>query len=66
MNVQIEESWKKALQAEFEKPYFTSLAERLHREKAEGNTENGSSEEPTEETEEVFEEEDSQDTNDAE
>ena len=29
-------------------------------------TENGSSEEPTEETEEVFEEEDSQDTNDAE
>ena len=36
------------------------------REKAEGNTENGSSEEPTEETEEVFEEEDSQDTNDAE
>lgn len=36
MNVQIEESWKKALQAEFEKPYFTSLAERLHREKAEG------------------------------
>ena len=36
------------------------------REKAEGNTENGSSEEPTEETEEVFEEEDSQETNDAE
>ena len=36
------------------------------REKAEGNTESGSSEEPTKETEEVFEEEDSQDTNDAE
>ena len=36
------------------------------REKAEGNTESGSSEEPTEETEEVFEEEDSQETNDAE
>ena len=31
-----------------------------------GNTESGSSEEPTKETEEVFEEEDSQDTNDAE
>ena len=38
MNVQIEDSWKKALQGEFEKPYFVSLVQRLHAEKAEGRT----------------------------
>ncbi|MCQ2118636.1 MAG: uracil-DNA glycosylase, partial [Bacteroidales bacterium] len=36
MNVQIEETWKQALQGEFEKPYFASLASFLHQEKAEG------------------------------
>lgn len=36
MEVQIEESWKKALAGEFEKPYFGSLVARLHQEKAEG------------------------------
>lgn len=38
MNVRIEESWKEALAAEFEKPYFASLAARLHEEKASGKT----------------------------
>lgn len=36
MNVQIEESWKEALQSEFDKPYFVSLVQYLHKEKAEG------------------------------
>lgn len=36
MNVIIEESWKQALSAEFEKPYFAALAGLLHREKAQG------------------------------
>lgn len=36
MNVQIEESWKKALQSEFDKPYFASMVQYLHKEKAEG------------------------------
>jgi len=36
MNVKIENSWKEALQEEFEKPYFTELSSRLHKEKAEG------------------------------
>lgn len=36
MNVQIEESWKEALQSEFDKPYFASLVQYLHKEKAEG------------------------------
>ena len=36
MNVQIEESWKEALKDEFDKPYFASLVQYLHREKAEG------------------------------
>lgn len=36
MNVQIEETWKQALQGEFAKPYFASLASFLHQEKAEG------------------------------
>lgn len=36
MNVQIEESWKEALQSEFDKPYFASLGQYLHKEKAEG------------------------------
>lgn len=36
MNVRIEESWKRALQDEFAKPYFVSLVQYLHREKAEG------------------------------
>lgn len=36
MNVQIEESWKEALQSEFGKPYFASLVQYLHKEKAEG------------------------------
>ena len=36
MNVQIEESWKEALQGEFGKPYFASLVQYLHKEKAEG------------------------------
>ena len=38
MNVRIEESWKKALQQEFDKPYFATLAEFLHGEKASGVT----------------------------
>lgn len=36
MNVKIEESWKQALQAEFEKPYFAKLVSYLHSEKAKG------------------------------
>lgn len=36
MDVKIEDSWKQALQGEFDKPYFASLARYLHREKAEG------------------------------
>lgn len=36
MEVRIEESWKRALQDEFAKPYFASLVEFLHREKAGG------------------------------
>jgi len=34
----MEESWKKALSAEFEKPYFAQLVKYLHDEKAEGKT----------------------------
>lgn len=36
MFVKIEESWREALQSEFDKPYFADLAARLHAEKAEG------------------------------
>ena len=36
MEVRIEESWKAALADEFAKPYFASLARRLHDEKAAG------------------------------
>ena len=36
MEVQIERSWKEALQGEFDKPYFATLAEELHREKQAG------------------------------
>lgn len=36
MNVKIEESWRQALQSEFDKPYFADLVGRLHAEKAEG------------------------------
>lgn len=35
-NVQIEESWKQALQAEFDKPYFKELSAFLHAEKQAG------------------------------
>ena len=38
MNVKIEQSWGEALKEEFEKPYFSQLAARLHEEKAEGRT----------------------------
>lgn len=38
MNVQIEESWKRALAPEFEKPYFQTLAATLHQEKRGGQT----------------------------
>ncbi len=38
MDVRIEQSWKEALQAEFDKPYFAGLAARLHDEKARGYT----------------------------
>ena len=34
MNVKIEESWKQALQSEFDKPYFAGLVRSLHEEKA--------------------------------
>jgi uracil-DNA glycosylase len=37
-NVQIEESWKKALEPEFSKPYFSTLIEFIKQEKAEGKT----------------------------
>lgn len=36
MDVKIEQSWKTALSGEFEQPYFASLVEQLHREKAAG------------------------------
>ncbi len=36
MDVKIEESWKKALGAEFDKPYFAGLVSFLHEEKAAG------------------------------
>lgn len=36
MNVKIEESWREALQTEFDKPYFAELVGKLHTEKAEG------------------------------
>ena len=38
MEVRIEESWKHALQGEFDKPYFAALARYLHQEKAMGKT----------------------------
>lgn len=38
MDVRIEQSWKEALSAEFGKPYFAQLAQRLHAEKASGKT----------------------------
>ena len=38
MEVRIEQSWKNALQGEFEKPYFASLVRFLHKEKAAGKT----------------------------
>ena len=36
MDVKIEESWKRALAPEFEKPYFEVLVAQLHREKRQG------------------------------
>ena len=36
MNVRIEQSWKDALQEEFDKPYFESLVRELHAEKEAG------------------------------
>ncbi|MBR4821685.1 MAG: uracil-DNA glycosylase [Bacteroidales bacterium] len=36
MEVRIEESWRKALQSEFDKPYFAGLVDFLHQEKASG------------------------------
>ena len=36
MDVQIEKSWKEALGAEFEKPYFAALVQELHRQKQAG------------------------------
>lgn len=36
MDVRIEESWKRELSAEFEKPYFKAIAEELHRRKNAG------------------------------
>ncbi len=38
MNVRIEESWRQALQSEFEKPYFAGLVSYLHAEKDRGET----------------------------
>lgn len=38
MDVRIEESWKRVLAPEFEKPYFQDLVARLHQEKREGRT----------------------------
>ena len=36
MDVKIEQSWKQALQSEFDKPYFAELVRFLHEEKASG------------------------------
>jgi uracil-DNA glycosylase len=36
MDVKIEQSWRTALQGEFDKPYFASLVRFLHQEKTEG------------------------------
>ena len=36
MQVKIQDSWREALQPEFDKPYFASLVEALHAEKAAG------------------------------
>lgn len=38
MDVKIEQSWKQALQSEFDKPYFAELVRFLHAEKAAGAT----------------------------
>ena len=38
MDVKIEESWKRVLAPEFEKPYFRELAQKLHEEKRAGVT----------------------------
>ena len=38
MDVRIEESWKRALQSEFEKPYFAGLVSYLYEQKASGAT----------------------------
>lgn len=38
MDVKIEQSWKEALEDEFEKPYFGDLVRFLHQEKEQGNT----------------------------
>jgi len=38
MEVRIEESWKRALEGEFEKPYFEKLVSYIHEEKAAGKT----------------------------
>lgn len=38
MNVRMEKSWKEALAAEFDKPYFGNLSMELHRQKQEGIT----------------------------
>ena len=38
MDVRIEESWKRALQSEVEKPYFAGLVSYLHEQKASGAT----------------------------
>ena len=32
MNIQIEESWKRHLQGEFEKPYFVGLTDKVRQE----------------------------------
>lgn len=36
MDVRIEESWKKVLQEEFDKPYFKEISERVHKEIRDG------------------------------
>ena len=38
MQVQIEESWKSVLQAEFDKPYFSAIVEFLRQQKQLGKT----------------------------
>ena len=38
MTVKIEPSWREALQSEFDQPYFASLVQQLHAEKAAGKT----------------------------